>query len=127
LRIRACHAQSGGLLPSDPAYKQARAINSAARTLIEIRFLLFFFFFSKYLNQPASRDLHSGEAKVDVSVAASIKIAQDTRCNDPIEGGRRLRRRFAPAGGMYNHVLAALRALGLLYDLATPHIPLHVT
>jgi len=76
-------------------------------------------------HQSAARDLHAGEAEDRRTVACGDEIPQGAQDNDTITGdvsdvG------FVLQGGMYNQVIAALRALGLADDFGGSRIPLHV-
>ena len=63
--------------------------------------------------------------KIDVRWPAALKFLRDRKVNETFAGdvsdvG------FIMQGGMYNHVIAALRALGLADDFGNSRIPLHV-
>ena len=113
LRIRACHL-SGRFRPRDN--KRARY---SQRDLIENPV-----FNKDRISLPPATYMQE-KLKIDVRWPAAMKFLREHRVNDTIAGdvsdvG------FVLQGGMYNHVIAALRALGLADDFGGSRIPLHV-
>lgn len=113
LRIRACHL-SGRFRSRDN--KRAKY---SLRDLIETPI-----FNKDRISLPPATYIQE-KLKVDVRWPAALKFLREHKINETIAGdvsdvG------FVLQGGMYNHVIAALRALGLADDFGNSRIPLHV-
>jgi indolepyruvate ferredoxin oxidoreductase, alpha subunit len=113
LRIRACHL-SGRFRSRDN-----KCARYSQRDLIENPV-----FNKDRISLPPATYVQE-KLKVDVRWPAAIKFLRERKVNDSIAGdvsdvG------FVLQGGMYNHVVAALRALGLADDFGNSRIPLHV-